>query len=67
MMEVRRQRVPSPMLPEVAVVFVVSFIVIISFAFLDGFILHYWLHLVKHFLKRYYIFARPGEIVHDLR
>lgn len=67
MMEVRRQRLPSPMPPEVAVVFVVSFIVVISFAFLDGLILHYWLHLVKHFLKIYYIFVRPGEIVYYLR
>lgn len=67
MMEVRRQSVPSPMPPEVAVVFVVSFIVVISFAFLDGFIIHYWLHIVKHFFKIYYIFVRPGEIVYYLR
>ena len=65
--EVRRQRVPSPMLPEVAVVFVVSFIVVISFAFLDSSIIHNWLHLVKHFFKIHYIFARPGKIVYYLR
>lgn len=66
-MEMRRQRVPSPMLPEVAVVFVVLFIIVISFTFLDGFIIHYWLHIVKHFFKIYYIFVRPGEIVYYLR
>ena len=65
--EVRRQRVPSPMLPEVAVVFVVSFIVVISFAFLDGSIIHNWFEIVKHFFKIYYIFARPGKIVYYLR
>ena len=65
--EVRRQRVPSPMLPEVAVVFMVSFIVVISFAFLDGSIIHNWFEIVKHFFKIYYIFMRPGEIVYYLR
>ena len=65
--EVRRQRVPSPMPPEVAVVFMVSFIVVISFAFLDGSIIHNWFKIVKHFFKIYYIFARPGKIVYYLR
>ena len=65
--EVRRQRVPSPMLPDVAAVFVVSFIVVISFAFLDDSIIHNWFEIVKHFFKIYYIFARPGGIVYYLR
>ena len=65
--EVRRQRVPSPMPPEVAVVFMVSFIVVISFAFLDDSIIHNWFEIVKHFFKIYYIFARPGKIVYYLR
>ena len=65
--EVRRQRVPSPILPEAAVVFMVLFIVVISFAFLDDSIIHNWFEIVKHFFKIYYIFARPGEIVYYLR
>ena len=59
---------PSPMMPPgVAVIFVVLFIVVISFAFLDDSIIHNWFEIVKHFFKIYNIFARPGKIVYYLR